>query len=227
MNFLIHTALTVTEEDARPLIAELWDYFVDKYLNGNVYYEHMNIDTSDMHLIFLIVLGLCVGISIAAFAAAFNKRVLGGVVRKILAAEATSPESAKTLEELGLENKFIARYAVTKSTSVRRVVKCCEEQEFVSEQNAARTEYEARRESDRKMPKFVEHEYEINPYADRFYIPEDIKYMADVKFEKRGTTWVGAIACTFVCIILFFVLVISIPNILHLVDDFVGAIATE
>ncbi len=222
----LYNALKITEEDNISLIEELWEYFYDKYLHPEVYYENLNVDDGSMLFINIIVFGLCVGIVIAAFAAVFNKRVLGGIVRKIIAAEAYSPESAKTLEELGLEGSAVARYAVRKSTTLRRVVKCREEQEHLAAEEQKRAEYCRAHEKDRRARRFRETEYKINPYADVFYIPEEMKYMADVKFEKKGSTWVGAIVSIPVMLVIFVLIVIALPNILSLVDELAGATNT-
>ncbi len=212
---LSYNALTIPEEDSRTLIEELWDEF----FAPSVYYENLGIDGDSMFFINIIIFGLCVGVIIAAFAAVFNKRVLGNIVRKILAAEATSPETAKTLEELGLEDSFIARYAVKKSTALRRVVKCREEEEHIAAEVRRLGEYRQTHEKDKHARRFVETKYNINPYADVFYIPEEMKYMADVKFEKKGSTWFGAIMSIPVMLIVFVLIVIALPHILSIIND--------
>ncbi len=225
MNFL-YTALTTPEEDRRSLIAELWDIFYDEYLHPTVYYENLNIDGDTMLFINIIVFGLCIGIIFAAFAAVFNKRVLGNIVRKLLSEGAVSAENAKTLEELGLENSVLVRYAVRKSVTLRRVVKCREEEEYIAAEAQKRREYKQEHEKDKRASRFRETEYKINPYADTFYIPEEMKYMADVKFEKKGSTWLGAFVCIPVMIVVFILIIVALPHIISLVNDIAGAANT-
>ncbi len=225
MNFL-YTALATPEEDSRSLIAELWDIFYSEYLHPTVYYENLNIDGDTMFFINIIVFGLCIGIVFAAFAAVFNKRVLGNIVRKLLSEGAVSSESAKTLEELGVENSVLARYAVRKSVTLRRVVKCREEEEHIAAEAQKRREYGQEQESGKRSRKFVEAEYKINPYADTFYIPEEMKYMADVKFEKKGSTWLGAFVCIPVMIVVFVLIIVALPHIISLINDIAAASST-
>ncbi len=225
MKFL-YTALTIPEEDNRSLIEELWDIFYSEYLHPTAYYENLNVDGDTMFFINIIVLGLCVGIVFAAFAAVFNKRVLGNIVRKLISEDAVSAENAKTLEELGLEDSMLARYAVRKSVTLRRVIKCREEEQHIAAQEQKRREYRQEHEKDKRASRFKETEYKINPYADAFFIPEEMKYMAAVKFEKKGTTWLGACMSIPVMIVVFVLIIVALPHILSLVNDIAGAANT-
>lgn len=219
--------LAVTADAEQPLIVELWGYFYDTYLTPDVYYENLNLTSNELFSIMIFIFGLCVGLSLASFGAVFNKRVLGGVVRRLLEKQALSPESALTLDELGYPNSLLVNFAVKKSTSLRRVVKCREELEFDAEQARKREEHDKKRADDKKLPRFKEAAYKINVYEDKFYIPEDMKYTADVKFEKKGTTWLGAVIFTVIMMVVFVVLVVFLPQILELVNDVAGIFDTS
>ncbi len=223
---LFYAALTVSEEEL-PLWKELWQYFYNTYLDPSEYYEHIDVGTGTLLSVRIIILGLCIGMVLAGFGAVFNKRVLGNVVRKILSAGALSPESAMTLEELGYENNFFVRLAVRKSTSLRRVVKCREEQEFNASQTEKYNEYLKLKAENKNIPKFKDTEYKINPYADAFYIPEEMKYMADIKFDKKGSTWLGAIIFTIVMVVVFVAIMVALPHILGLINDLAGSVDTS
>ncbi len=216
-----YIALDVSYEEM-PLANELWLYFMDKYFDDSTFYPNLNIDGDDTTFIRLVIIGLFIGLSVAGFFGVFNKRVLGSFVRRLIEAEAFSPESAKTLEELGFAGKVTIYNAVRKSTSLRRVVKCREEQEHDAALNEKRAEYESAKESGKKLPKFKETEYKVNPTSDRFYIPEDMKYMADIKFDAKGNTWASAIFCCVFMLILMVVAIVLLPNIL----DFLNNLAT-
>ncbi len=219
------TALKTAAE--QPVIVELWQYFYNTYINPSEYYEHLNLDANGLVSIRMVILAICIGITAAGFSAVFTKRVLGDIVRGVLSENALSQDTAKTLEELGMENSFIARIAVRKSVSVRRVVKCVEEEEFINAQNLKRREYEENRAKNKKLPRFKETEYKVNPYADRFYIPEKMKYMADVKFEKQGTTWLGACVLVVVMIVAYIAMLVALPYLLSLINDLVGSFDTS
>lgn len=223
MKKLFFTALTVIETESEldmPLHKELWQYFYETYINPSEYYENLGADSSTMLSVRLIIFGLFIGLSLASFAAVFNKRVLGNVVRKLLAAEALSPDRAMTLEELGYENNPLIWLALKKSTSLRRVVKCREEVAYDQDMEKKRLEYDTRRKSGEKLPRFKETSYKIDILSDAFYIPEDMKYMADVKFEKKGTTWLGASLTVVVMAVILVALMVAMPHIFELLDSF-------
>lgn len=230
MKNLLFAALTVAETESElemPLWKELWQYFYNTYINPTEYYENLGADSGTMLSVRLIILGLFIGLSLAAFAAVFNKRVLGDVVRKLIAAEALSPDKALTLGELGYDTNPLIRLAVKKSTSLRRVVKCREEVAFDGETERKRREHEERRKGGEKLPKFKETAYKIDTLSDAFYIPEDMKYMADVKFEKKGTTWLGACLTVVVMAVVFVAVMVALPHIFELLDSFAAGFSSS
>ncbi len=216
----ILTLLTVPGEEEMPLWRELWIYFYETYYGNNVYYPNLNMDTSDMIMVKNLILGIFIGLTIAAFGAVYNKRILGGFVRKLLKNECLSPESAKTFSQLEATRSYAIRNAVRKSVSLRRVVRCVEEEQFLEEQKKLREEYEEKRKENKSLPKFQEEKFEIDIENDHFYIPEDMKYMADVKFENKGTTWLGAILFIVIMAIAFVALLVFLPQIFELIDSF-------
>ncbi len=209
-----------------PLLKRLWQYFYDTYFNSAQTYENLNMEAGDILSIRLIILGLCIGIAISGFAMVFNKRILGSFVRKLLKDECLSPESAKTLDELGCSDKMFIHWAVKKSTSLRRVVKCREEEQFNTELKQKREEYQQKKAEDKSLPHFKDTEYKIDSSSDRFYIPEEMKYTADIKFDKKGTSWLGAIMLVFIMAIAFVVMTVALPHVLELINDAAGAFDT-
>ncbi len=199
------------------------DYINDLYNGVDGNYENLGLGSNSMISVSAIVLGLFLGVIIACVAMAYNKQVLGGFVRKLLKDECKSAQSAKSLYELGyLKNPFI-RGAVQKSVSLRRVVRCVEEDEFYELQNAEREEYEKKRAQEPSLPKFREREYRVDASADHFYIPEDSCDMAERRFDAKGSSWLTTIIAIIVLCIAFFVLLLVLPKILQLVDEFAGS----
>ncbi len=230
MKNLFFAALSVAETDKElemPLIEELWRYFYNTYINPSEYYENLGADSGTMLSVRLMILGLFIGVSIAVFAAVFNKRVLGDAVRRILSRDATSPDKALTLEELGYSSNFVVGLAVRKSVSLRRVVKCREEMAYDQKLEEKRSAYEERRKNGEKLPKFREFPYKINIATDGFFIPEEQRYMAERKFDKKGTTWLGAVIAVIVMAVVFVALMVALPHIFELLDDVAGSIGSS
>jgi hypothetical protein len=218
-----YAALTATTEEM-PLIKELWLHFWDKYFNNSTIYPNLNMNEHDVMFVRLVVIGLFIGLAIAGFALVFNKRVLGAFVRKLIEKEALSPERALTLEDLGYGEKLIIHSAVKKSTALRRVVKCREEQEYNAELAKKLEQYNDSKEQEKKTPKFKETFYKIDPLIDSFYIPEDMKYTAEVKFDSKGNTWGSAVLCCVLMLVLMIVALVALPTLLNYLDEIAGSI---
>ena len=56
----------------------------------------------------------------------------------------------------------------------------------------------------------------------RFYIPEEKKYAADVKFEAKGANWLSFILVTVVSVVLCAFLTYILPDIIKMVDNFIS-----
>ena len=196
-----------------------WTSFYDRFLSDPTY-EHLA--TSELLSLPLIVIGAFVGIALACILYVFTKRFLGEAVRGLIAAEALSPESAKTLAELGLDKKPFLRRALKKSVSVRRVVYCREEEEFLRKQEEERSAHEELRKTNRFLKKFRDKEFRADPKSHHFYIPEELKETANTKFDKKGTSFVSLAIVLVALLVLMIVALIGLPELMKLLDNFVG-----
>ena len=215
--------LTIPEEDMG-FLKRLWLYFYEYYLNPDKS-EEISSGAVSLVSVRMIAIGLFVGFAVAGFAAVFNKRVLGALVRRLISEECFSRDSAKTLDELGFDTVFM-RLAVKHSTSLRRVVKCREEEEFYESQQQKQGEYEQQREENKKLPRFKETQYKINDLTDAFYIPEQMKYTADVKFEKKGNSWFSTIVCTLALLLMLVVVLLVLPYVVEVFDSITESFRT-
>ena len=82
-----------------------------------------------------IVWPIFIGICIAAFVTVFVRVKLGAVVRAIFEAGAISPDTAKTLEELGVANIFFVRTALRGRSALRRVIDATDGTEILPDEN--------------------------------------------------------------------------------------------
>ena len=202
-------------------LVQLWNDFIATFVTNEVYYPYLGLEGgSSLFSVKLMILGLFVGLSLASFGALYDKRVLGDAVRAILRKEAYEPETAVTLADLGYARNSIVRHSVRKSTTLRRVVRCVEEEKFLAEQEARRAEHEEKRKTDKSLGRFRELEYTFDLEHDHFYIPEKIRYTADVKFEKKGSSWIGAIVFTLVMLVGYVVLLVYLNDILDILNAF-------
>lgn len=217
------TALRLADTSEMPLWKELWEFWKAKYFTMDLSgYEHL--DMGSGHLVSLpqIILGLVIGVLIASFAAIFNKRVLGDFVRVMLQYECHSVEKAKTLEELGYLKNTTIRSALRRGVNLRRVVHCVEEEEFAREVEQQRQAYEQSRVDNPSLPAFVEPTFQMDVNTAHFYIHEKDIYMADIKFEKKGTNWFSFFWVVVACIAFLFLAFYLLPDIFQYLDNFIG-----
>lgn len=210
---------TAVPGDDTTIWQDIWYFVYTNYIYPEkVYYENLNISPDVMVNLRNILFGFFFGLIIASVAMIFNKRVLGRFVRAILAKEAFSPETAKTLEEYGFGRNYLIRHGVRKGTNIRTVVKCREEEEYNAALKEKMLDYEEKRKADPSLPRFKWLDYSVNVEKDHFYIPEEKKYSAEMRFEKKGSSWISIIFVILISVVLFAVLLFIIPEILKLID---------
>ncbi len=59
---------------------------------------------------------------------------------------------------------------------------------------------------------------------DRFYIPEDKKYAAEVRFDTKGASWRSVVLVCIVAVVGYFVIMAFLPQILTFLDGVIGSI---
>ncbi|MBQ8911729.1 MAG: hypothetical protein IJY89_04090 [Clostridia bacterium] len=119
----------------------------------------------------LVVIGAYIGLIIANIVAIYDKRVLGGFVRTLIAMGATSPEKAVTLYEAGYAGKRSIRKGLRGNGIFKGIV-------YDASENV---------EFDRPDHAVPIYRGSFEKETARFYIPEALKYKAEVRFEKQGT----------------------------------------
>ena len=172
-----------------------------------------------------IIFGLILGIIFASYLVIFNKRVYGEFVRSLIGENCSSPETAKTLSELGYMKNSAVRSAIKTGHEYRGIVRCPEADEYYAAREQARGEYEALvAASGERAPAFSSLEFKYDFTTARFYIPEDKHFTATERFEKKGTSVLSAIAITAISLVLFFLIIKFLPDIMQFLDNFVGII---
>ena len=206
---------------ASPL-SEWWESFYNSHFASGDY-ENLGIGDGGFMSIQSIVIGIAIGFFIACCMTVFDRHVLGDFVRHVLHNECLSRESAKTLEELGYHKNSFIRGGVRNGVSLRRVVKCVEEEDFNAEVAKKRAEFEeANAHLGKKAPKFREPKFKMDVMTMHYYIPEDLKYVADVKFEKKGAGGLTLFLSFLVFAVLAIVFLLLVPELLQMLDNMIG-----
>ena len=203
---------------------DVWNYLNDAYFNIGDGYTNLGTEQSPLITVGTVVFGIYIGAVIACIVMFYNRQVVGSAVRKMLEKKIHSREEALTLEELGYTKNFLIRSMFRDSNSLRRVVKCVEEEDFYSKQSASKIEYDKKRDEDKKLPKFREELYRVDIDNDHFYIPDELELTATTKFQKKGSTWISMIVAILLLTVAFVALLLFLPWFLGQLDGAFGNI---
>lgn len=205
------------------LFEELWGYFVDKYFSIDLpYLENFSIKSGGLVSIRGIIIGIAVGIVIAAACTVYNKRYIGSFVRRVISCRCFDAASAKTLDELGYLKSAGVRGVIKSGGSLSRWVRCTEEDEFFAEIEKKRAEFEEAHKDDAKKPKFVEPEFKRDLNTMHFYIPEEKKYAAEIRFEDKGANFGVLIVVIIAALLLCAFICYFLPDLLKMIDNFIS-----
>ena len=161
----------------------------------------------------LMFLGLFLGVLVAAASAIYNKRLLGDAVRHIIYTGANTPESAKTLTELGYGRNTFVRSALKYGTAMRKYVRCVEDDETLERVGL----------DEKGFPPKIRTDLS----SSHFYIPEENRVKAELRYDKTGTTWFAFFGILIGGIVLLLLLIRVFPDIMQLVDNFVGTVKPD
>lgn len=132
----------------------------------------------------IVIWSMFLGIVGGAFYSFYIKSVLGAFVRRLLTDGALSPETARGLDETGFAGNIFVRRALREGGAIRKVVRTVGETAAREAGEAAEVsvlESEGMKIKSLKTANF-------NPLTARFYIPEDLRYRADIMFDTKGTS---------------------------------------
>ena len=181
-------------------LGELITYFHQTYFSIHFgAYNNFSISEQSARIINQIIPALIWGIIIAAIATVYSRRSIGAFVTTLLKKEVLSPDSAITLLDSGSFRSTIVRRQLCRNAYLRKVVLCCEEQAFLEEKGKDAT-------------------YKIDFTKDHFYIPEDLKYRAEFRFQTKGSGWMAVVLTAILVPILVGIICRFMPNILQFVD---------
>lgn len=210
---LIARTFTVLAKEENVFVAALKElfesikthYFTIEY--GE--YNNLGIDPYNQNGISIeaLIFFAMIGMVIACFAASFNKGTLGSFVRTLIRNECFSAESAKTLDELGFLKNTAVRSSLKKGF-LRKFVHCVEDEAgtLISSENKSGT---------------------VAFNDAHFYIPEEDKYRVEVRFEGKKTHPFTFVLMIVIAIVLTVFVIKVLPNLLSMLDDFVGSVTGE
>ena len=224
------------------LLNEIIQYLEGKYFSVDFgAYENFALSSDAGATAQTIIIGIAIGIVIATGVTAFTRNKLGGFVHKLIKQECHSPESAQTLLELGYFRSETIRRELTRGINLRTVVRCKEEEDFlISEYESTKpqsAECAEEQTEDSQDPvaaqdasavqKGRKSGYKIDFQKDRFYIPQDLKYRAEIRFERKGSGWILFAASFLIAVLFMGIACWALPELLQMADNLISMIAPQ
>lgn len=189
----------LSKNAAGEAVAEFFRNFFNPKLEG---YTNFEFGEGALSLQ-IIIFGIFAGVLLASFSIIFIKTTLGKMVRALLAAEAYDVEHAQTLAALGLERHFFVRRALRHGYTLRRVVRCVEE-----EKNSNSEEGKGK-----KLPDLS---------ACHFYIPEKDRYAAEMRFNEKGSGYGTFLFVLLGCVIAIPLIFAFLPQLITFLDNVIS-----
>lgn len=181
-------------------------------------YTNFSFENSTMSLA-VIIWGLYAGMIIGGILSVYNKRYLGGVVRALLAADCLSPDTAKTLSQLGLK-----KWGLRRALREGKVLRKC-----ISVANAAdcRISPKSGKKWIASLRQFFTGSSEPKGKLDLdralLYVPEEKKFHAEVRYAKTGTSPVFILIGAVLLLIIAILATVFIPELLQLTDNMISS----
>ena len=216
-NSVIHEILTFLEER----------YFSVEFQG----YENINLGASANQTAQTLILALMIGIILAAAASAFTRTKNNRIVRALLDQQIHTPAEGKTLMELGFFRSSYLRHELSRGVHLRRVIRCREEEEY----NATEAETTAGgggedvtenglQNAENRTTSFKK-PYRMDFLTAHFYIPEDLRYRAEIRYTTKGSGWLMFLI-TLVATVVFAALACRfLPDLMRLVDGIISMTA--
>ncbi len=210
------------------LIHDLLSYFSEHYFTLSFdHYDNFTVSDHAASTLQTTIFAFFLGFVIACGAVAHSRTKQGRFISKLIRNGCLSPEKAMTLSELGEFRNTQVRRELSRGVNLRKLVRCPEEEAYVSSQNESNNQVpdnlpeqnssENRRRKPKEPPR-----YPMDFTKDRFYIPEELKHRAEVRYEIRGNTWLfflGAVVLAVAVMLLFYRF---LPDLFRFADNLIS-----
>lgn len=174
-------------------------------------FNNFDIDVNGSSMLFLIwaiYAGIVIGVLLSMICRVYAHRIVKAAVDK----GADSEANAKTVEELGLGKGWIVRRMLRADSGLRKVLCCANEQEFPQP----------------KTSKWFGERVQKTPFdTAKFYLPEERRVTAEVRFPEESHPVRNFILAAAVLFVVAFLAVTVIPELLTMTDNLVTQIKPQ
>ena len=167
-------------------------------------YDNFSVSPQAASTVRSVILGLLLGSIAASVLALYTRKVQGRFIRELLRRECFAPERALTLHEAGMFCSLAVRRELSQQGALARLTRCVEADGYDAQ--AAKKPF---------SPDFT---------TAHFYIPEDLKYRAELRYSRRGFGWPHLLAVVVLGLLAAFLLCRYLPALLGFADWLISAL---
>ncbi|MBQ8309464.1 MAG: hypothetical protein IJX80_00440 [Clostridia bacterium] len=211
-------------------ISDILSYIFEQYYSVEFRaYESFSFGPRANETAQTLIMALAFGFIIAAIVIAYTRTRLGSFVRALLKNGCLSSGTAMTLYELGYFRNSTIRRELARGVTLRKIVFKADEEAPVEENDENADEIAAEAPLDaanqgatvkaaspaNERFQFLRKGSQVDFITTRFYIPEDMKYRAELRFERKGSGWLPVLLTVFGSLI-------GAALVCHFLPDFIG-----
>lgn len=183
-------------------------------------YESLHLELTDFS-IQMLIWGICAGAMLGIVLTILRRAQAHAVIAALREHGADTPETARTLEELGLGKRILLRRYLKTGSAMRRLVLCANEADFPKEtpHPLAVFWYE----------KFLRDEIPVRvPYGmARFYLPEEHRIRAEFRYPKESNPVRACLLSVVLLVLAALFVTWALPQLLAMFDEFVNDITPD
>ncbi len=168
----------------------------------------------------LIVWSICAGLMAGVIGSYISRRVIGAFPRRLIADGIHTPEAAVTVTDTGFGRDFWVKRALREGGSLRKMVILANPDDFPPKEDST-----ARKRMFRLLSMELPVRRKLAWETARFYLPEEDRYAAEVKYEAKGTNIGGVILSVILIAAIGFAALYMIPQLFQYLDNFLSVIA--
>ncbi|MEE0835794.1 MAG: hypothetical protein U0M08_05240 [Clostridia bacterium] len=157
----------------------------------------------------MFIASLAFGVFLALLFTFFQKGVMGAFIRRLIGEKAFSPESAKTLDELGINKNVFILLALKRKGSLLNSLTGSREEAVCTAEEDDHTEKKKRR-------------VKRDIRSLHFYIPDNRREKAEALFCDKNLNPLLAVLSFLLLLAAMLLLIKLIPNVINLVSVMIG-----
>lgn len=218
------------------------DFFTINY--GD--YENIDIGRGGIVTVPLVVVGIAIGIAIAAFSVLFTKHALGDFIKSITYEGCRTPETAKSLADLGYSRNFTVRSALRSNHAFKKYVRYTdgkgnldrpwtpeapkeetEQPSSIFHGEVPKTEKKPEESAPPAEPKeygIIEQTKHVDIDNMKFFISASDCDVALKRFVKKRVNPFAVVAVIVLTLLIIILTFKALPGLLQLLDNFIGII---